>query len=185
MLKLNEFIKIGRALFDENIIHSTSGNISVRDGDFFYITSHGSYAANLSSENIIRVNINNKNRDADASVEVDVHRAIYRATSAGALIHAHPLFATVLSFGEDVIMPIDAEGSFYIKEVPVIDAENAIGSEEVVMKLPPVIKSYPVCVIKKHGSWAKASNLTECYNLTSVLESACKILYYEKILRLP
>ncbi|MEA2081789.1 MAG: class II aldolase/adducin family protein, partial [Elusimicrobiota bacterium] len=64
MLKLNEFVKIGRSLFDEQIIHSTSGNISVRDGDSFYITSHGAYAANLSSDNIIRVNINDKNRDA-------------------------------------------------------------------------------------------------------------------------
>lgn len=181
MMKLNEFIKIGRALFDESIIHSTSGNISVRDGDSFYITSHGAYAANLSSGSIVRVNIKDKNRDAGASVEVDVHRAIYRATDAGALIHAHPLFATVLSFDNDVIRPIDAEGAFYIKEVPVISAENAIGSEEVVMKLPQVIKNYPVCVIKRHGSWAMASNLAECYNLTSVLESACKILYYKKI----
>ncbi|MBA3065375.1 class II aldolase/adducin family protein [bacterium] len=183
MLKLNEFIKIGRMLFEENIIHSTSGNISIRDGDSFYITSHGSYAAHLSSENIIRVNMNDKNRDENASVEVDVHRAIYRETDALAIIHAHPLFATVLSFDNDVIMPVDAEGSFYIKEVPVISAENAIGSEEVVMKLPPVIKNYPVCIIKKHGSWAKASTLAECCNLTSVLESACKILYYKKISR--
>ncbi|MDO9513131.1 MAG: class II aldolase/adducin family protein [Elusimicrobiota bacterium] len=181
MMKLNEFIKIGRALFDEKIIHSTSGNISVRDGDSFYITAHGAYAANLSSDNIVRVNVNDKNRDDGASVEVDVHRAIYRATSFGALIHAHPLFATVLSFDNDVIKPIDAEGSFYIKEVPVISAENAIGSEEVVMKLPPLISEYPVCVIKRHGSWAGAANLAECYNLTSVLESACKILYYKKI----
>lgn len=181
MMKLNEFIKIGRALFDEKIIHSTSGNISVRDGDSFYITSHGAYAANLTSENIVRVNIADKNRDAEASVEVDVHRAIYRATSFGALIHAHPLFATVLSFDNDVIMPIDAEGAFYIKEVPVISAENAIGSEEVVMKLPPLMKNYSVCIIKKHGSWVGAADLAECYNLSSVLESSCKILYYKKI----
>ncbi|PIX16376.1 MAG: fuculose phosphate aldolase [Elusimicrobia bacterium CG_4_8_14_3_um_filter_50_9] len=181
MMKLNEFIKIGRALFDEQIIHSTSGNISVRDGDSFYITAHGAYAANLSSDRIVRVNIKDKNRDAGASVEVDVHRAIYRSTSYGALIHAHPIFATVLSFDNDVIRPIDAEGSFYISEVPVISAENAIGSEEVVMKLPPVISKVPVCIIKKHGSWAAAADLAECYNLTSVLENACKILYHKQM----
>ena len=33
MMKLKEFVKIGRALFEEGIVHSTSGNMSVMAGD--------------------------------------------------------------------------------------------------------------------------------------------------------
>ena len=181
MLKLNEFIRIGRALFDEGIIHSTSGNISRRDGDSFYITAHDSYAAALTSDQIVRVNIADKNRDKNTSVEVDVHRAIYKTTGAGAIVHAHPVFATVVSFTTDVIKPIDAEGAFYFPEIPVIEAADAIGSEEVVMKVPPVLAKYSACVLKGHGSWVAAATLLECYKISSVLESACKILYYNSL----
>jgi len=179
MLKLNEFIRIGRALFEEGIIHSTSGNISQRDGDSFYITAHDSYAAALTSDQIIRVNVADKKRDKNASVEVDVHRAVYKNTSAQAIVHAHPVFATTLSFEMDVIKPIDAEGSFYMESIPVIDALDAIGSEELIMKLPAVLAVNPVCIVKRHGSWAAAGSLLECYKRSSVLESACKILYYK------
>jgi len=177
-MNFRQFQEIGRALFEEGIVHSTSGNMSVRDNDVFYITAHDCPFSNITPDKIIRVNLSNKNLDRGTSVEVDVHRAIYKLTEYTAIIHAHPIFATVLSFAENPIRPVDAEGSFYLPEIPVVEAVDTIGSEGVVLKIPPVLKNSPAAVVKTHGSWSAGKSLFECYKLTSSLENACKILYY-------
>ncbi|MFH1352607.1 MAG: class II aldolase/adducin family protein [bacterium] len=182
MINFKEFEEAGRALFEEGIIHSTSGNFSRRDGDVFYITAHDCLLGNIRPENIIRVNVSNKKLDRGTSVEVDVHRSIYNATEYLAVVHAHPVFATVLSFGEDIIKPADAEGFFYLPAVPVLDVVDTIGSEGAVLKIPPALKKFPACIVRSHGSWVAGKSLSDCYKMTSVLESACKILYYKKIL---
>jgi len=182
MINFKEFADAGRALFEEGIIHSTSGNFSRRDGDIFYVTCHDCLLGNIRTENIIRVNVSNKQLDKNTSVEVDVHRAIYNATEYLAVVHAHPIFATVISFAEQVIKPVDAEGAFYLPEVPVIDVVDTIGSEGAVLKIPPALKKFPACFVRSHGSWVAGRTLSDCYKMTSVLESACKILYHKKIL---
>lgn len=183
MINFKEFAETGKALFEEGIIHSTSGNFSRRDGDVFYITAHDCLLGNIRPEDIIRANVSNKNLDKNTSVEADVHRAIYSTTEYLAIVHAHPIFATVISFGEDIIKPIDAEGFFYLPAVPVLDVVDTIGSEGAVLKIPPALLKFPACIVRSHGSWVAGRSLSDCYKITSILESTCKILYYKKMLK--
>jgi len=178
---LSEFKKVGRLLYQEGIVHATSGNMSLRNSKkTFLITAHDCCFGDINDSSIVEVSLDSRNLDRNASVEVVVHREIYKRTSAKAIVHCHPIFATVLSFFSKAIKPRDIEGSFYIPEVPVIDIKQSIASERVAQILPEFFKRYRVVFLKGHGSWVVGDTLFDCFKYTSILESSSKILYYRK-----
>lgn len=115
-----------------------------------------------------------------ASTEIGVHRAIYQETSALAVIHAHTPYAISLSIVRDEIVPIDDEGRYHLKKVPVLDVKESIGSEEVEKRIPPVLQDYPAAIVRGHGTFALGENLEEAYNWITVVESICKVIYLVK-----
>jgi len=179
-----EFIKVGQKLQQEGLIHSTAGNISIRKGDFIYITRSGSSLGELKFNDIVKVNLKDTKKDKDASVEVNVHRAIYNYNpEICAVVHAHPIYSIVLSFENEVIKPIDIEGEFYLKEVPVIYwCKDTIGSECVESTMPSLISKHKVVVVKGHGAFSSGKTLEEAFCLVSVLESSCKIIFLRNLL---
>jgi len=173
---LFEFQRCGEDLFRQGINNSHSGNMSICDGTTIYITRSGSQLNRLQWSDIIETSLHYIDTQAKlASVELIVHRAIYQRTSAKAIIHSHPPHAIARSFMTDEIKPIDAEGQYHLKKVPVLSVKDAISSEEVAEKIPGLLIKSPVVVVKGHGSFATAANLEKCLLLTSSLESACKI----------
>lgn len=173
-----EFAKIGAFLFQAGIISSHGGNLSVRVGDRILITRRGSMLGDLGKNDIVETGIyKNDSGIALASTEIGVHRAIYQNTSALAIVHAHPPHAVVLSLSKDEIIPIDSEGSYTLHKIPVISTETTIGSQEVAEKMPTVLKSYKIAMLRGHGSFAIGHVLEEAYQWTSTLEECCKMLY--------
>jgi len=173
-----DFDFIGKELFEAGLISSHGGNLSIRKDDSIFITRRDVMLAHLKEEDIIEVPVEGSGeRDVEASRELVVHRAIYKNTNAKAIVHAHPDYATALSLTESKIIPQDAEGSFFLRSVPVVKVREAIGSEEVAKMLPPIFSSnYVVAVIKGHGSFSAAGSLKEAYHYTSCLEKTCKVI---------
>ncbi len=173
---LTEIKKIGRMLKDFNLITTHSGNISIIDGDCIYITKHGAMLSELNNEDIIKVKLFEYSEEA--SFELPVHQIIYSKTNAKAIIHAHPIFAITLSFYYEKIKPIDSEGKILLKEVPVIAAEETVGSKEVGNILGDIFNKNKVAIVKGHGSFSIGDTLREALCYTSSLEASCKIIYY-------
>lgn len=174
-----DFIKIGRDLFLQGVISSHGGNMSIRVGDRILITRRGSMLGNLSKEDIIETGLEeNDSGIVLASTEIGVHRSIYKETSALAVVHAHPVMATVVSLIEDEIVPLDSEGSYLLHKVPVVSTEQTVGSKEVERVVPQMLKKYKIVMLRGHGSFARGELLEEAYQLTSCLENVCKIIYY-------
>jgi L-fuculose-phosphate aldolase len=173
-----EFQRVGKDLFLAGINSSHSGNLSVRHGDRVVITRRGSMLGHLEDPDLIETGIEKNDSNITlASTEIRVHRGIYRNTSALAIVHAHPIYATALSLLEDEIIPIDSEGAYLLHKIPVIGVEHTIGSKEVEEKLPELLKEYKVVMIRGHGSFAVGQVLEEAYQWTSALEHVCKIIY--------
>ena len=173
---LFEFKKCGEDLFRQGCNNSHSGNMSICDGAKIYITRSGAQLGRLTWDDIVETSLHYEDAGArKASVELIVHRAIYKETSARAIIHSHPPHAIARSFATDEIRPVDAEGQYHLKMVPVLSVENAISSKEVSEKIPRLLIQSPIVVVKGHGSFATGANLERCLLLTSSLESACKI----------
>lgn len=181
---LKEFQMVGRDLFLAGINNSHSGNLSVRYGDRIIITRRGSMLGHITERDLIETGLEKNDSNITlASTEIRVHRAIYKHTSALAIVHAHPVFATALSLLEEEIIPVDSEGAYLLHKIPVLGAEHTVGSQEVEEKLPHLLKEYKIVMLRGHGSFATGQLLEEAYQLTTSLEHSCKIIYHTRLLR--
>jgi L-fuculose-phosphate aldolase len=181
---IEEFQCIGRDLFLSGLVSSHGGNISMRLGDRILITRRGSMLGQLSQRDLIETGLYQDDSGiALASTELVVHRAIYRTTSALAIIHAHPHVAIALSLLEDEIIPLDTEGSYLLHKVPVVAAEFTSGSAELAEIIPQALKNYKIVMLRGHGCFSTGQMLEEAYQWISVLEEASQIIFYSRILR--
>lgn len=174
---VEEFSVIGRILFEAGLNNSHSGNMSVRLGDRVLITRRGSMLGSLAEQDLVDVGLfEDDSGIALASTEVKVHRAVYAATSHLAIVHTHPRTATALSMAREYIVPVDEEGRYYFKRIPVLGVTAAIGSAELEEKLPALLKDFPIVMVRGHGAFAAGGNLEEGLQFTHSLEWSCEIL---------
>ena len=180
---LQQFQEIGRDMFVHNLISSHGGNISMRLGDRIFITRRGSMLGRLQERDIIETGLFKKDSGVTlASTELIVHRAIYLATPGLAVAHAHTRRAVALSLARNEIVPIDNEGSYLLKKIPVVEVEFASGTPQMANTVAEALKSYKIIVLRGHGSFAIGQTLEEAFQWTDALEEACEIILYSKIL---
>ena len=180
---IDEFKKIGRAVFDVGLNNSHSGNMSVRVGDRILITRRGSMLGFLQDHDIIETGLEQDDSGISlASTEVAVHRAIFNGTSCLAIVHTHPITATALSLVQDEIIPVDVEGSYYLRKVPILEFEFGTGSKEMEQELPKALKNYRVVMVKGHGAFSVGNFLEEAFHYAHMVENVAEIIYRVKTL---
>jgi L-fuculose-phosphate aldolase len=191
---LKEFQRVGRLLLHLGLISSHGGNASVRKGDYIHITRHSAMVGDLRKDDVVKISFSlggkggkggkdktpaGRIKLSEASMEYPVHRRIYETTGAGAVIHAHPAHAIALSLVRKKIRPLDAEGTIFLGEVPVIatrKAVGAVGTRQVAAAVADALMRSPVVMVKGHGSFAAGKTLEEALCYTSALEDSCKII---------
>ncbi|MGR3296162.1 MAG: class II aldolase/adducin family protein [Candidatus Bathyanammoxibius sp.] len=185
---LKEFQRVGRLLLHLGLISSHGGNASVRKGGCIHITRHSAMVGDLRKDDVVKISFSLGGKDktpagriklSEASMEYPVHRQIYETTGAGAVIHAHPAHAIALSLVRKKIRPLDAEGTIFLGEVPVIatrKAVGAVGTRQVATAVADALMRSPVVMVKGHGSFAAGKTLEEALCYTSALEDSCKII---------
>ena len=170
------FREIGRDLFVAGLTTSHGGNMSVRDGGRVIITRRGSMLGRITDDDLVETGLEPCATDERCSREIVVHRAIYAATDARAIVHAHPPHTVARSFGSDSIVPQDSEGLYVLGAVPVVTAATTIASSEAAAVLASALVSAPVAVLRTHGPFARGASLEEAFMHVSVLEASVRIL---------
>lgn len=167
----------GEKLLEFGINTTHSGNISIRSESEIFITRTGSRLDRLAESDIVSVPVDDESPGI-ASVELPMHREIYRATSAKAILHAHPPYTIVFSLLEDAIYPVDNEAFLFLGEIPVLKPKEVSGSPETGKLLAETFnKGTHISVVKGHGSFATGENLEEALHWTSTLERSCQMGY--------
>lgn len=180
------FRDVGRDLFLAGHVTARHGNLSVRDGDRILITRSGSMLSRLEPSDIISTRMEPGERDAGCSRELVVHRAVYQATDASAICHAHPPHTMYRSLIEDAIRPVDSEAGCVIgPAVPVLVPAEKIGSAEAALMLSEALQSVPIAVLRTHGPFAIGASLWDAWGLIGVLEESCHILDLRDSIGLP
>jgi L-fuculose-phosphate aldolase len=106
-----------------------------------------------------------------ASSAMEIHRAIYKRTDAGAVIHAHPSKTVSLSFFLDEITPLDENGLLYLgPRVSVVAAPTLFGWNLAAEDMAQRLVDGRVVVEKWHGTFAKGADLTEAFHRTRAVE---------------
>ena len=171
-----QFQKVGHDLFTRGLVASHSGNLSIRMGDNLIITRRGSLLGSLDEQDLIETGIFKNDRVTPlASTELAVHRAIYRSTSALAIVHAHPPHAIALSLKEKEIVPHSPEGLASIGKVPVLGWGMDVQPGELSDIIAEALKDRRVIMVRGHGSFATGQLLDEAYNYTTALEENCQV----------
>ncbi len=171
------FRDVGRDLFLAGNVTARSGNLSVRDGDRIVITRSGSMLSRLLPEDLIETRMEPCDADEGCSRELVVHRAIYAATAATAICHAHPPHTMHRSLVDDAIRPVDSEGRAVLGElIPVLAPANTIASAEAGRMLAEALARVPIAVLKSHGPFAAGESLWDAWGFIGVLEDSCRIL---------
>jgi L-fuculose-phosphate aldolase len=172
------FVRVGKELNNRRLIASHAGNISIRSGGKIIIKKRAAMLGWLTPEDFIECPLEEEDSSVLlASTETEVHRQIYLQTDAMAVIHAHSPYCTALSLIEDEITCIDAEGIFMYKKIPVVELDVPAGASEASIKVPPLLKNYPVVVIRSHGVFAKGITIEDALQNVTGAEQSAEIRY--------
>jgi L-fuculose-phosphate aldolase len=179
-----QFAWVGSDLHQAQLVSSHGGNLSIRRGDRLIIKRSGAMLGHLQPADLLETGIFEDDENTPhCSTELIVHRAIYQATSAKAIVHAHPRTAVAISLTRESIVPLDSEGGFMLERVPVVAVEYPSGSPEVAQAVADALEDGPIVVVRSHGSFAIGDTLERAFQRTSVLEESCQIIWKAELLR--
>jgi L-fuculose-phosphate aldolase len=182
---LNQFQKVGQALFQRGMVSSQTGNLSIRMGDHVIISRRGSNLGDLQEKDLVETGICRNDRVTPmASVELPVHRMIYQKTQARAIVHAHPTHAVALSMAEKVINSSQLEVFCVLGEVPVIGWGAEVKPGGLAEAISEALQSYQIVAVRGHGTFAIGTIMDEAFNSTTALEEACEILCLMKAMQI-
>ncbi len=170
-----EFRAVGRMLWEAGLVSSHGGNMSVRlpDGGLL-VTRTGAMLGRIGEGDLVTVSSEGSSPGAP-SMDTEVHRAVYEATGAGVVLHAHPRHAIALSLVADAVEPADAEGRLRLGLVPVVEPE----------RIAEALREAPIVLARGHGSYARGDDLWQALQWTSVLEESAEVLWLLRAMRQP
>jgi len=173
-----EIARFGKKLVEYGLVESHFGNISVRTGDGMLITRSGSALDEIDRDSVVEVSIDGtSSMDMIASSEAIVHRAIYKSTSALAIVHAHCPFSVIESLIEDSrVVPADSEGLYFLHEIPIVT--GGIGTSELAENSASSLREHTGVIIRGHGTIATGMLLEEAYVVTTQVEHSCMVKYH-------
>ncbi len=112
----DSLLRFGREVAEADLLASTCGNASLRDGDRLVISASGAYLGELTKEDVAVVDMTSGTHLAGPapSMEVEIHREVcLRRPEVGAVLHCQSRAATLLACCEDPPRNLD-----FIPEIP-------------------------------------------------------------------
>ncbi len=173
---LTQFQTVGRDLFARGLVSSHSGNLSIRLGDDIIITRRDAMLNCLEENDLIETGIQKNSRSTPlANPDLGIHRAIYKATRALAIVHAHPPHAVALSTTDRAIVPA-VEDFARIGKVPVVGWGDELKKRSLADVAARALKNHRIIMVYNHGSFATGQLLEEAFDITMALEHSSQVL---------
>ena len=117
----SDLIRHYRWLRQYGLNDSHSGNLSVRNGNDYWITPTGACADTLEADTLIRCALNAEPASG-ASLDAPLHRLVYEKNpAAGAVVHSHGAYSVAITLSGEDFIPADFEGQYYFPRIPVLD----------------------------------------------------------------
>ncbi len=173
------FQRVGRDLFQRGLVSSHSGNLSLRFGARIVITRHAAMLGHLKADALVETSPEDVSCPV-ASMDLPIHRSIYRATPASAIVHAHPPHALALSLGRDEIVAEDMEGAVLAPRIPVLAFHEDVNL--MAQRVGAALTEARIVIVRGHGSYSAGADLEEALLWTMVLEGSSQIIYLARTL---
>ena len=173
---VNQLIATAQTMQPAGLNRGTSGNVSVRSGDGFYITPTGLPYASLNADDIPLMALDGTHQGSrKPSSEWRFHRDLYASRPAvGAVLHAHSPFAVSLACLRVDIPPFHYMIARFGGET-IRCADYAIfGSELLSTAALAAMENRHACLLANHGLLVAGRDLDEALALAIELEELCE-----------
>ena len=130
-------------------IFDMNGHVSVRDGDLAYVNAHSASRLSLRPEQVAVVRIaDGAEVEHTPPSEMALHLGAYRARpDVGAVVHAHPLFATTFAVAGKPLVCAFNSGAWFGHDVPVFDDPVLVRDETGGRAVAGVLRERGVLVV--------------------------------------
>ena len=174
---------IGKRIYDRGMVAANDGNISVKISDNeFLCTPTGVSKGFMTPEYICKVdkegNVIQANGNFKPSSEIKMHMRVYKCRpDVGAVVHAHPTFATSFAIaGIPLTQPIMPEAVIGLGCVPI-----APYGTPSTMEIPDAIEKYlpyyDQVLLESHGALTWSTDLLSAYHKMESVEFYAELLY--------
>lgn len=172
-----ELIQYYKWLRQYGLNDSHSGNASIRENDYFWVTPTGACADTLIESELIKCKTSEPPAEG-ASLDAALHAAVYRKNPAvNAVLHSHGAYTVAMTMKGENFVPFDFEGQFYFGQIPVIDLDyNRVLTDAAEQVAEHLLASKAV-VVCGHGAYAAAENLNLGYKWSCSLELSAKTAF--------
>lgn len=178
-----EFKRTGQDLTDFSMDPFKKGSLSRRIGETIYITRAGVDFSDLGKDDILTFRMGEGNSIRLGFCEGWLHETIYDEIATNYIAHLLPEYSTRYSvYCGNYIIPIDVEGQYMTKKIPVADPGDGVLSKENVDAVINGLRSNEkVTYIKGLGGIALGSGgLYEPLHFLESAESSVKIIILAK-----
>jgi L-fuculose-phosphate aldolase len=175
-----EIVRVCRRLYERGLIAGGEGNVSARrDPRSLLVTPAGAAKVDVAEDDLVVVDLagNPVAGSGRASSELGMHLRIYeRRPDVGAVVHAHPPFATAFAVaGEDLMSPVLPEIVVFIGGVPLVPYATP-GSPALAAAIEPFLELHDAFLMANHGATSLGSTLSIAHQRMESLEHAARTL---------
>ncbi|MGH3310920.1 MAG: class II aldolase/adducin family protein [Streptomyces sp.] len=171
-----EVVDTARRTVAAGLVVGTSGNVSARVGDTVLVTPSGVPYDRLGPEDLCAVDLDGRRTagSLEPTSELPMHLAVYRHTTARAVVHTHAVHATAVS-----TLVTELPAVHYMAAAlggPVRVAPYATyGSGELAAHMLTALDRRSACLLQNHGTIAYGDDLDQAYDRTAQLEWMCHL----------
>ena len=176
-------IEAAQEMARKGLVVGTAGNVSLRLTDpggrkLLAITPSGCRYDSLEVGDIVVVDFGGQRVEGklNASIEMMMHLEVYKARQkVNAVVHAHPVFCSVIAVAGLEVPPIIDEQVTYIGgEIKV--AEYALpGSRELARNAVSALGPRNAVILANHGALSVGRDLREALTICELLENTARI----------
>ena len=173
---LEELNKYATRLVDSGLVVGAGGNLSMREGDYMYISPSGFDLKEIEN-NWVKVHIETGEVQGDLrpSSEILMHLECFRKNNEiKAVLHAHPTYSVGVSSAGKDIPPLFPDFPAMVKSVGYL--EYIIPTNHLLADaVGEVIHKHDVIVMRNHGVLTVGKTMKEAFFLMQLTEESAKV----------
>ena len=181
---LEQLCSVARSFHDRGYAFGSTGNLSIRIGDEFWITPTGESLRDVTPERLACIDATGSPKNANKpSKEYPFHLAAYRAAGArtSALVHLHSTYTVALSCLKDLAAtdPMPPITPYYLMRVSPLAVLPYFrpGSIDLAAAIEAAAANHDCMLLRNHGSVCLGSKLSEAADRTEELEETAKLYF--------
>ncbi|MGE7771532.1 class II aldolase/adducin family protein [Viridibacillus arvi] len=174
---IQDLQKYANELVQSGLVVGAGGNLSMRDGEYMYISPSGYDLKEITDEEWVKVHIESGEIEGDLrpSSEVLMHLTCFRENhEIQAVLHAHPTYSVGVSSAGQNIPPLFPDFPAMVKKVGYIDYIIPT-THELAEKVSDLVMDHDVMIMRNHGVLTVGKTMKEAYFFMQLTEESAKV----------